>query len=334
MSSRAAHSRGDAPAAAPPLTAHLVPESRPEARLAAEPAGPAAPADEPIRREDHGGPVQRALAILEVLGSVDDGAALGVVEIARQLGRDKSQVSRALKLLADAGFVDREVGSLRYRVGTRLFAIGARAVGQRLRDEADALVEREAARLGERVDVCVRSGGTCMTVSTAAPETELRAVGWVGRTVPLVCTAAGRALLFDLDASAIARLVVADGLPAAGPAAPRSLDELLARTAEDRAHGWSCTRHEMDRGLLSVGAPVRDARGAVVAAVAVSGPDSRLDPVLDEVRSAVLRAATDLSRNLGGARGNGAHAPPGDPPAPPRRSPRRSTLAPTREGAT
>lgn len=210
----------------------------------AVPAAPSAPPLRPRRtgRDEAGSPVQRALAILELLGAAEDASSLGVVEIARQLGRDKSQVSRALKHLADAGFVDRETGSLRYRIGTRLFSIGARAVERRLRDEADMLVEREAARLGERVEVCVRSGGTCMTISTAAPETELRAVGWVGRTVPLSCTAVGRALLFDLDTAAVARLLVPTGLASGGaavagrgrrPAPCRSAAGVRARALRD-----------------------------------------------------------------------------------------------------
>ncbi len=288
-----------------------------------------------------GGQVHRALAILELLGdpeslglggTVEAPTSFGVVEIARTLGRDKSQVSRLLRLLADAGFVEREAGTLRYRIGTRLFSLGVRAVSRRLRDEADALVEREAALLGERVEVCVRSGGSAMTVSTAAPESELRAVGWVGRTMPLSCTAGGRALLFDLDTAAVARLIVPEGLAATGPAAPRSLDELVVRIDEDRARGWSLARHEMDRGLLAVGAPVRDAAGRVVAAVTVGGPDSRIDPVLTEVSTGVLRAAADLSVALGApgtpvspsgagppARTPRQRRPPTTPPAPPTR---------------
>jgi DNA-binding IclR family transcriptional regulator len=250
-------------------------------------------------RDEAGGPVNRALDVLDLLGTPGGPSSLGVVEIARQLGRDKSQVSRLLKLLADAGYVDREPGSLRYRIGTRLFAIGATAVDRRLRDEADAAVAREAALLGERIDVGIRSGGSVMTISTAAPDSELRAAGWVGRTVPLSCTATGRALLFDLDTAAIARVIVPEGLGPAGPAAPRSLDELVSRVADERRRGWSLARHETDRGLLSIGAPVRDSSGSVVAALGVSGPESRVDPVLDEVRAAVLRAASDLSRALG-----------------------------------
>ena len=269
-------------------------------------------------RDEAGGPVHRALDVLDLLGTPGGPSSLGVVEIARQLGRDKSQVSRLLKLLADAGYVDREPGSLRYRIGTRLFAIGATAVDRRLRDEADAAVSREAALLGERVDVGIRSGGSVMTISTAAPDSELRAAGWVGRTVPLSCTATGRALLFDLDTAAIARVIVPEGLGPAGPAAPRSLDELVSRVADERRRGWAMARHETDRGLLSLGAPVRDSGGTVVAALGVSGPESRIDPVLEEIRSAVLRAAGDLSRALGaGVTGRRAStAARAGPPAP------------------
>lgn len=276
-----------------------------------ETAEPSATAPSPRARrsrDEAGGPVHRALDVLDLLGAPGTPSSLGVVEIARQLGRDKSQVSRLLKLLADAGYVDREPGSLRYRIGTRLFAIGATAVDRRLRDEADAAVAREAALLGERVDVGIRSGGSVMTISTAAPDSELRVAGWVGRTVPLSCTATGRALLFDLDTAAIARVIVPEGLGPAGPAAPRSLDELVARVAEERRRGWSLARHETDRGLLSLGAPVRDSSGSVVAALGASGPESRVDPVLDDVRAAMLRAASDLSHSLGaGAAGRAAN---------------------------
>jgi len=58
--------------------------------------------------------LQRAIAILVTLGSdaVTRRDSVGVVEIARLVGREKSQVSRALKALADAGLVDRDPETL------------------------------------------------------------------------------------------------------------------------------------------------------------------------------------------------------------------------------
>ena len=54
--------------------------------------------------------LRRELAILTVLGggSSNRGGGLGVVRIADLIGREKSQVSRTLKVLAESGFVDRD----------------------------------------------------------------------------------------------------------------------------------------------------------------------------------------------------------------------------------
>lgn len=224
---------------------------------------------------------------------------MGVVELARRLGRDKSQVSRMLRALAAEGYVEREPRSGRYRLGARLFALAAHAVDERLRGEADALVERESILIGERVEVTVRSGAVGVTLATAALDVELRSLGWVGRTVPLASSAAGRALLFDHTDDAVARLLTLEGLVGAGPAAPRSLDDLLSRLGEDRRRGWVLAREESGSDVVALGAPVRDASRRIVAAVSVSGPGTRLTPALPTVSSAVQRAADELSSALG-----------------------------------
>ena len=71
--------------------------------------------------------LRKELAILIVLGreeAVENGG-LGVVRIAELIGREKSQVSRALKTLADSGLVDRDPSMLHYRMGWSFFALDA-----------------------------------------------------------------------------------------------------------------------------------------------------------------------------------------------------------------
>ena len=48
------------------------------------------------------------------------------------------------------------------------------------------------------------------------------------------------------------------------------------RCAEVRRRGWAQSVAEREAGVASVSAPVRDARGQVVAAVSVSGPVERI----------------------------------------------------------
>src|ERR687898_1535392 len=94
--------------------------------------------------------LRRELAILTVLGgeeAVEDGG-LGVVRIAGLIGREKSQVSRTLRVLAESGFVDRDTTTLQYRLGWRFFALASRVGEQRLLNVAPALLERLVENLG------------------------------------------------------------------------------------------------------------------------------------------------------------------------------------------
>ena len=71
--------------------------------------------------------VEREALLVEVLAehAAADGGPLGVVRIAELVGREKSQVSRTLRTLAETGFVERDPATRGYRIGWRLFAVGA-----------------------------------------------------------------------------------------------------------------------------------------------------------------------------------------------------------------
>src|SRR3712207_7713877 len=89
--------------------------------------------------------------------AVENGG-LGVVRIAQLIGREKSQVSRALKTLAESGLVDRDPSTLHYRLGWRFFALAARAGEQMLLSVAPPLLERLMKSLGETVHLSVLQG--------------------------------------------------------------------------------------------------------------------------------------------------------------------------------
>ena len=101
--------------------------------------------DGPARRETsirRGIDVLMSLASDEALGS--DG--LGVTQIAELLGREKSQVSRALTTLGEYGLVERNADAT-YRLGWRLHTIGKLAGRQRLLEVAAPALRDVALRL-------------------------------------------------------------------------------------------------------------------------------------------------------------------------------------------
>jgi IclR family transcriptional regulator, KDG regulon repressor len=245
--------------------------------------------------------LRRELAILSVLGgeeAVEDGG-LGVVRIADLIGREKSQVSRTLKILAESGFVDRDATTLQYRLGWRFFALAARAGEQRLLSVAPTLLERLVENVGETAHLSVLQGVEVLTVLSESPPHAVKADGWAGRTVPIYCTSSGRALLFDHDPEALHSLLSDVEFRELRPGTVRNVEELQENIALAREQGYALVVEEFEFGLVGAAAPVRDFKGQLVAALNVSAPKFRLGRRLESAGREVKRAADELSALLG-----------------------------------
>jgi IclR family KDG regulon transcriptional repressor len=239
--------------------------------------------------------LQRGLAVLLAL----EGGELGVTQVAELVGREKSQVSRTLKVLADHGLVDRDAETLAYRLGWRFFALAAHAGDDRLAAAAPPRLRRLVAAFEEAAHLSVLQDTAVLTVLSVAPAHGVQAVNWVGRVVPAACTSAGYALLADHERDELARVLPGASFRKLHPRGPQNLDELWDRLVETRARGFALVDEELEPGLVAVGAPVRDFRGRIVAAVNVSAPSFRFAGRLENAGEQVRDVAVELSRTLG-----------------------------------
>ncbi len=123
----------------------------------------------------------------------------------------------------------------------------------------------------------------------------------VGSRLPAYPTSMGRVLLAALPEAELRRYL-----------ASARLDPLTARTITDpaalwrelewvRGQGYALVDGEREEGVRSVGAPVRDARGAVIAAINVSANAGRVS--VAELRGRcvplVVETALAISRDIG-----------------------------------
>lgn len=256
-----------------------------------------------METEERGGSLRRALALLAALGAPElaDTGGAGVSQLAAMTGQDKSQVSRTLRTLADAGMVDRDPQTLLYRIGWQLYALASRAGDQRLLGLAAPLLLQVVAETGERGHLSVLRGSDVLTVLTESPPRALQTVSWVGRIVPCHVTSSGRALLLDHDRDQLAALLGSGPLERFAPHGPADVDELAARIAGARAGGVVVVDEEFEAGLMALAAPVRDFTGRIVAALNLSAPKFRLVDRLDEACTTISRTAAELSQQLGWA---------------------------------
>ncbi|MBI0377079.1 IclR family transcriptional regulator [Streptomyces asiaticus] len=243
---------------------------------------------------------ERVAVLLLAFGRRGTTGDHSVSDLARAVGRERSQVSRMLQALGRGGLVEQDSQTKRYRLSWNMLVLAAGAGDSSLLRAARPVLRALVARTGEVALLSVQRGNRSLTVLREESNQSLRAGGWVGRSSPLHCTASGRALLFDTDDDLVAELVAEDlTTPISGLSAPRTLEEVLERLRSERDRGYSMASEEVEIGLTSVGVPLRTPAGGLVGVINVSGPTSRMINRLDDAARRLRAAATAIEGTLG-----------------------------------
>jgi IclR family acetate operon transcriptional repressor len=182
----------------------------------------------------------------------------------------RHDIRAALDTLERHGLVEWDARRSQVRPGPLLVRFARR--GQDLRELARPAMRRLAEESGETVNLMVPTAGGTEAIAQEDGRHLLGATSWIGRDVPDHASAAGKVFL-------------AHGVSEIRP----RLERLTPRTLVDRAaleedlaavreRGYATLVDELEPGLSVVAAPVRDAGGGVVAALAISGPTTRLPP--------------------------------------------------------
>ena len=244
--------------------------------------------------------IRRGVEVLLSLSSDEslDMGGLGVTRISELLGREKSQVSRALKALNEYGLVERTKDN-GYRLGWRLYALAQLAGERRLLETATPIMRRLAQSLGERVHLSVRQGTEALTVLSESTGRSLQTTGWAGRMTPGYCTSAGRALLLDWDDAEILAAFERVQFIALGPRTVGSPAELVRAIGVDRKRGYTVVDEEFEPDLIGVAVPVRDPAGAIIAALNASAPRFRFLDRVPDAGAELMAVSAELTRELG-----------------------------------
>ncbi|MDA8070356.1 MAG: IclR family transcriptional regulator [Actinomycetota bacterium] len=217
--------------------------------------------------------VLRALQVLRAMRIAD--GELGVAEIARTVGLPMTTVHRILKTLLVAGYVVQDAATERYHLGREAYLLG-RAVANTLGfDAALPLLEHLADETGESVNLVVRDANQGLVVLRIESQQALRFAQPVGTKIPLHCTSTGKILLaFGANPEADVRSL--GSLQRFTPETITSPAALLQELQAIRKQQFSLNHGERIPGVCGVAAPVLASDGAVVAGLAVQGPELRL----------------------------------------------------------
>jgi IclR family transcriptional regulator, pca regulon regulatory protein len=254
-----------------------------------------------LRDADYVRSIERGLAVIAALGQ--PGGGLTVADVARAIGVTRASARRTLLTLERLGYV---------RCDERLFALTPKVLdlghgyrsGMALPDVARPHLQQLMEATDEFCSVSVLDGDETLCVARVAPARIMNVAMPVGTRLPAYATCVGRVLLAGLEPHELdgylERVELRPLTPATRATAP-ALREELDRVRRQR---YAVVDQELERGLRSAAAPIRDITGRVIAAANVGALAGRITvATLRRTLLPPLRATADaIERDLAVAR--------------------------------
>lgn len=234
--------------------------------------------------------VDRAARILQLLAR-DGREGLGVSEISRRLGLNKSTTHGILTTLARHEIVAQDPQTRRFRPGRGLQRLAP--AGPVLTVRARPILERLLEASGETVFLAVWQEEHIVLIDKAESGREMSITSPLGRRLPHSAGALGKIFHAWMAPGELRRLLQEHPLR---PFTARSISDPAAYAAElkrVRRRGAAYDDQEYLDGVRAVAVPLLDPGGRPEAAVCVVGPSARLSPRRLRELAAVAR---DLAR--------------------------------------
>jgi len=242
---------------------------------------------------DRNSTADRALDILLLFNK--DKLLWSGAEIADEIGVARSTGYRYMQSLVSSGFVEEAPGG--FRLGPRIFELARLArAGTNLTEIARPAMRSLAGMVGETVLLTRRSGRFVVCLELVEAPHPVRLSYERGHVLPINAGAAAEVLLawapFD-EVQAVLKAAPLERFTAKTLTDPA---QLQTRLAQIRKQGVAVSQGELDEQILGVAAPIRDARGDVVAAVSVAALVSRVArSELKSMKEAVKDTAASIS---------------------------------------
>jgi IclR family transcriptional regulator, pca regulon regulatory protein len=241
--------------------------------------------------------LERGLAVIRAFSA--DAPSLTLSEVARDIGITPATARRILLTLEQLGYVRSD--GRRFSLTPRVLALGwAYLSSLDFGDIAGPFMEELSAKTHESCSIATLDLPDIVYVARVPTSRIMTVALGVGARLPAYATSMGRVLLAGLppdDLTTYLSTLDADQLTEHTVTSPDELREIITRAATD---GYAMVDQELELGLRSIAAPIRDTRGRPVAALNVSAHASRSTrtSLRIEVLPPLLDCATQITTAL------------------------------------
>jgi IclR family pca regulon transcriptional regulator len=250
--------------------------------------------------------LERGLMILSSFTGT--GPLLGVADLARAVGLNRSTTYRYVATLAALGYVQQDTETRKYYLGPRVIDLGFAALSSmEVTRVAGRHLQALSDETGYAASMAVLDGPDivyverCRSRRTAGVAVDLNL--HVGSRLPAYCTSMGKVLLAYREPAILRALLDRTDLARRGPKTITVREQLVSALARVRQSGIAVSDEELAPGLRSIAAPVRDRTGHVVAAINVAVHlttwTTSLESIVGRLEGPLRRTAAEISTRMG-----------------------------------
>ena len=241
--------------------------------------------------------IHRAIDILEVLAANLKGISLA--ELAQIVGVPKPSVHRILHSLIDRQLVREDPELEKFTLGMGVLRLSQSVLaGIELRQQARPVLENLNLSTDETVHLGIldNQGPRVIYIDKIESSQSVRLVSRVGQSIPVHCTALGKALLSGYTRPDIETMLANYAFTPYTPNTITSMGALLDQLELVRSQGYAVDEVEHEQSVICVASPILDGAGRAIAAVSISAPVSRLPKEsISSVGTEVRVAAEEIS---------------------------------------
>lgn len=222
-------------------------------------------------------------------------------EIAQQCDIGVTTVMPLLRSLETVGYLERNPNTKMYCLGMKFIEKSQVKLNSlNIIDCSKDLLRRMSEQYGVNTHLAVLDRGEIVYLSRYAAMVHSLIPSHVGKRLPVYCTALGKAILANLDASEAGRVLAMQEFRQYTPKTVQDADALRVQLEQVRANGYAVDDEEHQMGSYCLAAPVFASNGTVCAAISASivktDERMRIVPALTDV---IRECAAQISKNIG-----------------------------------
>jgi len=242
----------------------------------------------------------RTLELLEYICTSPQ-KEFSVTELSQRLGLNKTKVYRMLRVLAERDYLRHDEKTGRYHLGLKPLELGTQVAAKTgLLEVVSPYMEKLSREIKETINLAVMRSNKIVYIHKIESPHFLRTDLRVGTSVPVYCSALGKAMLAWLPEQEQEKILGALEMVAYTPHTITCLEDLKLELKRIRDKGYAVDNEEYISGITCIAAPILDGHKKPVAAISAAGPSLRLNgEKITQSGELIARYAAEISFRYG-----------------------------------